>query len=287
MRDMIVGSEGSSPHTRGALVGALSYASATWIIPAYAGSTLKIADGPDIAQDHPRIRGEHESGQAKGASVEGSSPHTRGALHLPYSLAVVPGIIPAYAGSTRPARICGRSSRDHPCIRGEHSPLSLSLARGAGSSPHTRGARGGVLVHLPDAGIIPAYAGSTPQPRSPRWRCRDHPRIRGEHPSTSGQIGGDAGSSPHTRGAHLLQSLRAGDNGIIPAYAGSTTAWSFSLSTRTDHPRIRGEHSIVSGAICTISGSSPHTRGAHAALDVEGLAALDHPRIRGEHPRST
>ena len=165
--------------------------------------------------------------------------------------------------------------------------MSISVNTFEGSSPHTRGARGGVLVHLPDAGIIPAYAGSTPQPRSPRWRCRDHPRIRGEHPSTSGQIGGDAGSSPHTRGAHLLQSLRAGDNGIIPAYAGSTTAWSFSLSTRTDHPRIRGEHSIVSGAICTISGSSPHTRGAHAALDVEGLAALDHPRIRGEHPRST
>ena len=222
LRDMIVGSEGSSPHTRGALVGALSYASATWIIPAYAGSTLKIADGPDIAQDHPRIRGEHESGQAKGASVEGSSPHTRGALHLPYSLAVVPGIIPAYAGSTRPARICGRSSRDHPCIRGEHSPLSLSLARGAGSSPHTRGARADAHGDPALDGIIPAYAGSTSGLPLAEWRRADHPRIRGEHPPRWVHPDAYRGSSPHTRGARAVARPASDSTGIIPAYAGST-----------------------------------------------------------------
>jgi len=51
-----------------------------------------------------------------------------------------------------------------------------------GSSPHTRGARGGVLVHLPDAGIIPAYAGSTDSYFLGEAPEGDHPRIRGEHP---------------------------------------------------------------------------------------------------------
>ena len=52
--------------------------------------------------------------------------------------------------------------------------------------------------------------------------AEDHPRIRGEHPSTSGQIGGDAGSSPHTRGAPHDRRYRASHGRIIPAYAGST-----------------------------------------------------------------
>ena len=52
--------------------------------------------------------------------VEGSSPHTRGALpHEPVVLAP-DGIIPAYAGSTRIPQRRSLSGRDHPRIRGEH-----------------------------------------------------------------------------------------------------------------------------------------------------------------------
>ena len=50
----------------------------------------------------------------------------------------------------------------------------------------------------------------------------DHPRIRGEH-------------NPDP-----LATSRWG--GIIPAYAGSTSARMRSRSTTRDHPRIRGEH---------------------------------------------
>ena len=113
--------------------------------------------------------------------------------------------------------------------------------------------------------------------------ARDHPRIRGEHPSTSGQIGGDAGSSPHTRGAHGDLDRQGRSRRIIPAYAGSTEMappmlpWSRGSSPhtrgarrpsargrrrRTDHPRIRGEHSTSGDALCMKVGSSPHTRGA-------------------------
>ena len=72
-----------------------------------------------------------------------------------------------------------------------------------------------------------------------------------------------------------------------------------------DHPRIRGEHVIKIGADLSAQGSSPHTRGARAAMRTgrmgEGIIPAyagstasfprraprspDHPRIRGEHTR--
>ena len=216
-------------------------------------------------RDHPRIRGEH-------------------ARHERLRQRPV-GIIPAYAGSTR-----SRSS---------------GIPYPKGSSPHTRGARrigirnascswdhprirGEHLLlrdHLPvQAGIIPAYAGSTyspvrlryissgssphtrgaPRTRRPSSPCQwDHPRIRGEH--------------------HHCHAQKAGEPGIIPAYAGSTcmsriggirkpgssphTRGARSLtapcaSSLRDHPRIRGEHTGYQRCHDGLEGSSPHTRGA-------------------------
>ena len=175
------------------------------------------------------------------------------------------GIIPAYAGSTKPA---------------SSTPGNL-----VGSSPHTRGA--------PRCGIaLPA-------------NCRDHPRIRGEHPQTEPQ--------------------QEPNSGIIPAYAGSTASAQFSASAlagssphtrgalhdvcawpfiRRDHPRIRGEHTgghgravaprrIIpayagstlagAGSPTSVRGSSPHTRGAPITSASPWGWCGDHPRIRGEH----
>ena len=131
------------------------------------GARARRSSWPTSARDHPRIRGEHPE--------------------LPEALRDGDGIIPAYAGSTE-AHLRQRTPFE-------------------GSSPHTRGAR--------------FSAGS---PRPPRW---DHPRIRGEHHHQSHySTAGDGiipayagstqraqplqperqGSSPHTRGAHLLTS---------------------------------------------------------------------------------
>ena len=157
------------------------------------------------------------------------------------------GIIPAYAGSTAndgPAKSCGAGSsphtrgalltwatripsrRDHPRIRGEHRP--------------------GRVREDDASGIIPAYAGSTPSPRSysSSWRgssphtrgaprrtaCRtrrrwDHPRIRGEHEWTVLTRSQSEGSSPHTRGALRGYEQASDGTGIIPAYAGSTSGY--------------------------------------------------------------
>ena len=132
-----------------------------------------------------------------------------------------------------------------------------------GSSPHTRGAPGSTKTSGSRMRIIPAYAGSTSRVEAPPARCRDHPRIRGEHdtrllsllfcvgssPHTRGALVGAihlhrmlAGSSPHTRGAPARRHALAGPGRIIPAYAGSTRCAGARARVPGDHPRIRGEH---------------------------------------------
>ena len=152
--------------------------------------------------------------------------------------------------------------------------------------------------------IIPAYAGST---RSGQCgpHCRgDHPRIRGEHVTTSLSGSCMSGSSPHTRGALKGLDLGADYMGIIPAYAGSTVPEARRQQRRADHPRIRGEHFRAPPMLPLRRGSSPHTRGARVIPDGpacrQGIIPAyagstrrsrsprarpaDHPRIRGEHP---
>ena len=79
----------------------------------------------------------------------------------------------------------------------------------------------------------------------------------------------DVGSSPHTRGAHHCLTLLCVSRGIIPAYAGSTRLSPSCSTTCRDHPRIRGEHEPVPLALEFAQGSSPHTRGAQSADNLE------------------
>ena len=152
---------GSSPHTRGAPVNRQDRYDITGIIPAYAGSTRHRVRPRVHHRDHPRIRGEHCFASLTLLLLEGSSPHTRGALRPDEPKVPQRGIIPAYAGSTTCTDTRHNCPRDHPRIRGEHPRSTLLRLRWSGSSPHTRGARGKRLGIVERLGIIPAYAGST------------------------------------------------------------------------------------------------------------------------------
>ena len=151
-------------------------------------------------------------------------------------------IIPAYAGSTTPRNPGPAPTRDHPRIRGEHQVAGKAFFEDEGSSPHTRGAHRPARSRGHHKRIIPAYAGSTGWTSLGRRRCKDHPRIRGEH-------------NPR----HAADEC---DAGIIPAYAGSTLRIDSRDSGCRDHPRIRGEHLLYYDTDSVILGSSPHTRGA-------------------------
>ena len=152
---------GSSPHTRGAPAGLPTTSNRIRIIPAYAGSTVAACLSPGISRDHPRIRGEHTRIRAVNRGLDGSSPHTRGALSMTLSVILV--------------------SLDHPRIRGEHWSMAALRFRIRGSSPHTRGARRCPSGSCRSARIIPAYAGSTCRASPTPRLSGDHPRIRGEH----------------------------------------------------------------------------------------------------------
>ena len=70
---------GSSPHSRGALIGLVVGQVAGGIIHAFAGSTLTPTGRISFRTDHPRIRGEHETPALAEVQASGSSPHSRGA----------------------------------------------------------------------------------------------------------------------------------------------------------------------------------------------------------------
>ena len=299
----ILKESGSSPHTRGALLDRDVGGEQCRIIPAYAGSTATRVLGEDLRGDHPRIRGEHSLLPGFFAEGFGSSPHTRGAPRRQPQRPRPRGIIPAYAGSTVFVSFSEVFSWDHPRIRGEHDFDLEAIVDELGSSPHTRGAPRDRARTTDRPRIIPAYAGSTGSPESMLAGLSDHPRIRGEHPSSARVTCPDSGSSPHTRGARLHGEDEGVPRGIIPAYAGSTGFRHAQGADRRDHPRIRGEHQKTSYRVWLSCGSSPHTRGAPGLLalwrgkvriipayagstsdrPLERNRLQDHPRIRGEH----
>ena len=170
------------------------------LIPAYAGSTYRLAFVPICDGAHPRLRGEHGDAIAYYAVAKGSSPLTRGARGFEHREGTVIGLIPAYAGSTGGERGTMRHPWAHPRLRGEHSKFPAPEDGLPGSSPLTRGAR--LVVERGDhvERLIPAYAGSTFRKSCSTWSRRAHPRLRGEHPWADEKEARDIGSSPLTRG---------------------------------------------------------------------------------------
>ena len=165
------------------------------------------------------------SKSASDASPAGSSPPTRGAHHTAVKQARHGGLIPAYAGSTRSALGCRRSSRAHPRLRGEHIEVEPGPIEIIGSSPPTRGAPTAIVGASLVVGLIPAYAGSTTSTRCLRRCPAAHPRLRGEHAWEIRHDTENGGSSPPTRGAHKAARIGVKTAGLIPAYAGSTCPW--------------------------------------------------------------
>ena len=72
-----------------------------------------------------------------------------------------------------------------------------------------------------------------------------------------------AGSSPHVRGALIMQKRFFHGRGIIPACAGSTRTGHRLPECLWDHPRMCGEHLDAGSEQKPCPGSSPHVRGAH------------------------
>ena len=193
------------------------------------------------------------------------------------------GIIPAYAGNTPCDTPENSFRRDHPRVCGEHEFVQQGDGRHWGSSPRMRGTQGLQRQDLSRHGIIPAYAGNTLRWRHGSCRCRDHPRVCGEHLTSCVMVVSSMGSSPRMRGTLVVAELLGHESGIIPAYAGNTWSWWCSASIPWDHPRVCGEHlgCLVGrvdggGIIPAYAGNTSGMRLAHSHW-------RDHPRVCGEH----
>ena len=199
-----------------------------WIIPAYAGNTGRFIPLGFTLWDHPRVCGEHQQ--------------------LVKAVRDEVGIIPAYAGNTSAACRFSTYRWDHPRVCGEHSAPRSIISSTAGSSPRMRGTRHVQGRDHRRRGIIPAYAGNT----CAEVQCpvceRDHPRVCGEHPVVPEPHSSTMGSSPRMRGTRHPASAAVRGVGIIPAYAGNTSAVWSSRSSFMDHPRVCGEHCVPSCA---------------------------------------
>ena len=151
--------------------------------------------------------------------------------------------------------------------------------------------------------IIPTCTGNTQSGRLTSKFKWDHPRTCGEHSTVTISPLLSVGSSPHVRGALSQLQCPCRWLGIIPACAGSTRTLRGFRTGRWDHPRMCGEHVVLPPFFWTVSGSSPHVRGALARVGhlrpqpgiipacagstCARLSARlehgDHPRMCGEH----
>ena len=182
---------------------------------------------------------------------------------MTYNLDLTEGLIPAHAGKT--IRDRGRLGlrRAHPRSRGENSHVIRMSPSAFGSSPLTRGKRGGGRRSRRGGRLIPAHAGKTAPGIVFRWSGWAHPRSRGENASSWKRAAKTPGSSPLTRGKPPLPIFDFTGVGLIPAHAGKTAQDPYGRETLAAHPRSRGENPSRERHSPARRGSSPLTRGKH------------------------
>ena len=213
---------GSSPLTRGKRARRLEARALRGLIPAHAGKTDVTRARCCATGAHPRSRGENDGRTIRGLAVPGSSPLTRGKQDPATTRTKAVGLIPAHAGKTHPRPVTRMSSPAHPRSRGENRPTPHTAGGERGSSPLTRGkqAEGHALVAV--RGLIPAHAGKTGTGVMPSRAWPAHPRSRGENAGPVRTVRACTGSSPLTRGKHLVAVFFHVPPGLIPAHAGKT-----------------------------------------------------------------
>ena len=191
---------GSSPLTRGKLLGLRADRDQVGLIPAHAGKTAPRALAYPPAAAHPRSRGENVGTPGHEASETGSSPLTRGKRPRSRRQRGPSGLIPAHAGKTRPPDTEGLHHAAHPRSRGENARARGYKTMCMGSSPLPRGNPPYSYTARGRWRLIPAHAGKTGRQRAGRRSCTAHPRSRGENHQRRPEGTAQCGSSPLTRG---------------------------------------------------------------------------------------
>ena len=131
----------------------------------------------------------------------------------------------------------------------------------SGSSPLTRGTLDQFRRPCHYLRFIPAYAGNSVCSGIEAASVAVHPRLRGELMLSLDSRSNRPGSSPLTRGTHVLENGLRKFARFIPAYAGNSSLHFRASPVSPVHPRFRGELQIKDLNPNCFTGSSPLTRG--------------------------
>ena len=168
-------------------------------------------------------------------------------------------------------------SEDHPRSRGEYPLVEALPAAAHGSSPLSRGIPDGSFRGFPAPGIIPALAGNTWGDTEGYVWTPDHPRSRGEYNTPAGFSTSKPGSSPLSRGIHLLTRDFISRTCRILGTPSSHVSASRSRSPRVCDGRPPGGASRLARRLKDLggpSGSAPRSR----------LVSMDHPMSGRTYP---
>ncbi len=133
---------------------------------------------------------------------------------------------------------------------------------------------------------------------------KDHPRVCGKYLFNILHFLNRLGSPPRMREVLSLFVVFAVNDGITPAYAGSTEASEECIQEGRDHPRVCGKYCLLDPLRKTELGSPPRMREVLLALLFESRATRitpayagstklsnllslfyrDHPRVCGKYP---
>ena len=161
LKSAVVGDPGSSPRGRGKRQAHGLRDADEGLIPAWAGKTMPPRSLRPPARAHPRVGGENQTRWFVSPSPLGSSPRGRGKRGETLAGAGLIGLIPAWAGKTRPRREGSSGPRAHPRVGGENAARVEARSGSAGSSPRGRGKLTSPFTHSLRTGLIPAWAGKT------------------------------------------------------------------------------------------------------------------------------
>ena len=141
--------------------------------------------------------------------------------------------------------------------------------------------------HITATRIIPARAGFTGFAGELGGEGGDHPRSRGVYAPSRRRAGRRSGSSPLARGLLVCADLEELADGIIPARAGFTSTGPCARRGRADHPRSRGVYDADMSEYIVLPGSSPLARGLlnrhHIVVTASGII----PARAGFTPRTS
>ena len=252
---------GSSPRGRGKLQSECADGCLAGLIPAWAGKTRRGGEHPRHGGAHPRVGGENAVLGATGTGADGSSPRGRGKHRLHHVEPLPEGLIPAWAGKTRPRASSQACSGAHPRVGGENAGFGRVSPWSSGSSPRGRGKRDRLTDRTAHEGLIPAWAGKTHSRRCGPDRRPAHPRVGGENPLGGPVVNHDVGSSPRGRGKRRMGHESIQTTGLIPAWAGKTPGPGRCGGRTPAHPRVGGENIGLNAGWERLEGSSPRGRG--------------------------